>query len=91
MTDKIEELENTLLGQIGMLNDLSVMEDKKSYELINRSKALATLAGTFIELQKTKIAEQKVKIDAVKVWHNTMTGIKGADESVQKYLGIEAK
>ena len=91
MTNKIEELEDALLGQIGMLNDLSVMEEKKSIELINRSKAMAALANSFIELQKTKVAEQKVKVDAVKVWHNTMTGIASADSSVQKYLGIEAK
>ena len=90
MANKIEELEDTLLGQIGMLNDLSVMKEKESRELIERSKVIGSLADSFIEIQKTKIEAQKVKIDAVKVWHDTMTGIKGADNSVQKYLGIEA-
>ena len=90
MTNKIEELENTLLSQIEALSDNDFMKEKESRELIERSKCMSALADSFIEIQKTKIEAQKVKIDAVKIWHDTMTGIKGADNSVQKYLGIEA-
>ena len=88
--NKTEQLENYILDQIGMLNDMSIMSDqKKAKELIARSKAVSDLTNSYIDIQRTKLDEQKVKIEAVKVMHDTAVGFRGDDEKVQKYLGID--
>ena len=89
MTNQIEELENVIIAQIGALNDNSVMAKEESTELIERSKAISDLAGNYIDIQKTKIDTQRLKIEAVKVMHDTMTGINKVDDSVKHFLGIE--
>lgn len=53
---KFEELENAILGQIGMLNDNSVMASKEDAEqLIERSKAISSLADSFIGISRLKL------------------------------------
>ena len=87
---KVEELENVILGQIEALGDLSVMENKdEAKELIERSKVMADLTGSYIDIQKTKLEAQRVKIDSIRCMHETAIGIGKADEGVKKYLGIE--
>ena len=87
---KIEELENALLSQIGMLNDNSVMASKEeAKELIERSKAISDLSAAYIDIQKTKLETQRLKIDSIKVMHETAVGFGKEDESIKKYLGIE--
>ena len=89
MADRILELENALLDQIEKLNDDSIMKDAESCKtIIERSKAMSELTDSFIEIQKTKLEEKKVRIEAVRVMHNTSVGFKGEDEKVQKFLGI---
>ena len=89
---KTEELEERILGQIGMLNDLSTTHSKEeSTELIERSKVMAELTKSYIEVQKTKIEEKKVKVEAVRVFHECSTGFKVPDERVEKYLGIASE
>jgi len=87
---KIEELENALLSQIGMLNDNSVMASKEeAKELIERSKAISDLSSAYIDVQKIKLESQRIKIESIKVMHETAVGIGKADDGVKKYLGIE--
>ena len=90
--DKIEELEERLLGQIGMLNDCSVMATKEDTEmLINRSRCMVDLADNYIELQKTKLEDKRLKIEAVKVMHRASEMFNGKeDKNVMSYLGIES-
>lgn len=92
METKIEELENTIIGQIGMLNDLSVCESKESAkELIDRSRAMSDLIGNYIEIQKTKIDSQRLNIEAQKVKVDTVRLLSenGSITAYEKYLGIE--
>lgn len=84
------ELERTLLDQIEKLNDDSIFEDKQAVEnLIARSKAISDLTNSYIDIQKNKLESQRLKIEAVKVMHETAIGIGKADDGVKKYLGIE--
>lgn len=85
---KVEELEDIILGQIGMLNDTSVMAKEESQELIDRSKTIEGLANSFIDIQKVKLDAEKTKIEAVKVAYSTAVGIPKEDNSVRQYLGI---
>ncbi|MBR5775393.1 MAG: hypothetical protein IKY42_03915 [Bacteroidaceae bacterium] len=74
---KFEELENAILGQIGMLNDNSVMASKEDAEqLIERSKAIASLSDSFIGVNR-------LKLDVVKELN------KNGNPGYEKYLGIE--
>ena len=74
---KFEELENAILGQIGMLNDNSVMSKKEDAEqLIERSKAIASLADSFIGVNR-------LKLDIVKEMERNGKSV------YEKYLGIE--
>jgi hypothetical protein len=74
---KFEELENAILGQIGMLNDNSVMSSKEDAEqLIERSKAISTLANSFIGVNR-------LKLDVVKEMN------RNGNPGYEKYLGIE--
>lgn len=88
--DKPLELENVLLDQIEKLNDDSIFEDKEAVKkLIERSKVISDLTNSYINIQRTKLDAQKLKIDTVKIMHETAIGIGKADEGVKKYLGIE--
>ena len=74
---KFEELENAILGQIGMLNDNSVMSSKEDAEqLIERSKAISSLADSFIGLNR-------LKLEVVKEMNQN------GNPGYEKYLGIE--
>ena len=84
------ELEKTLLDQIEKLNDDSLFDDKEAVEkLIERSKAISELTGSYINLQRNKLDAQRLKIDSIKVMHDVAVGIGKTDEGVKKYLGIE--
>lgn len=90
MSSTIEELENTILSQIEALGDndfLSDPEDAK--QLIDRSRAMAELTNSYIEIQKTRLEGQKVKVDAVRVMHAVTTGNRSEDDKVQRFLGIK--
>jgi hypothetical protein len=90
--DLIKELEISILDQIQKLNDDSIMADAEdAKQLIERSKAMSDLTNSYIEIQKTKLDAQRIKIETVRVIHQTSIGIKYEDEKVKKYLGIEFK
>lgn len=75
---KFEELENAILGQIGMLNDNSVMSSKEDAEqLIERSKAISSLADSFIGISR-------LKLDVVKQFELSRLN----KPEYEKFLGI---
>lgn len=90
MSSTIEELENTILSQIEALGDNDLLSDPEdAKQLIDRSRAMAELTNSYIEIQKTRLERQKVKVDAVRVMHAVTTGNRSEDDKVQRFLGIE--
>ena len=90
MSNTIEELENTILSQIEALGDNDLLSDPEdAKQLIDRSRAMAELTNSYIEIQKTRLEGQKVKVDAVRVMHAVTTGNRIEDDKVQRFLGIE--
>ncbi len=84
MIKLVSELENVILDQIEKLNQDDVMAKPKEAELlISRSKVISDLSNNFIEIQKTKLDAQRIKIEAVKVAQDA----KGL--GYENYLGIE--
>ena len=89
---KAEELENVILGQIELLGDDSVIDDGERFDrLIRRSDAMSELSKSWIEIQRTKAEEKRLRIESVRVMHSVMCGDRGEDNSVRNYLGIEYK
>jgi len=78
MADRIKEIEETLLDQIEKLSDDSIMSDKEeAKQMVERSRAMAGLASSFIEINR-------MKLDIVKeLNHNG--GL------YEEYLGINTK
>ena len=78
MADRIKELENTLLDQIEKLSDDSIMSDKEeAKQMVERSRAMADLASSYIEINR-------MKLDIVKeLNHNG--GL------YEEYLGVNTK
>lgn len=71
----INELETTLLDQIEKLNDIPLDSTKEEIEtIIDRSKAMSSLASNVIELTRAKI-------DAIKVCHDYLY-------PYEKFMGI---
>ena len=90
MSSTIEELENTILSQIEALGDNDLLSDPEdAKQLIDRSRAMAELTNSYIEIQKTRLEGQKVKVDAVRAMHAVTTGNKSEDDKIQRFLGIE--
>ena len=85
--NQISELEKVILDQIEKLNqdDVCATEDE-SRQLIERSKAISDLTNAFMKIQDTKLDEQRLKIEAVKVVSDKAFGLK-----FENYLGIEDK
>lgn len=89
---KAEELENVILGQIELLGDDSVIDDGERFDrLIRRSDAMSELSKSWIEIQRTKADEKRLRIEAVRVMHSVASGDRNEDNSVKEFLGIESK
>ena len=79
-----ETLEKTLLAQVENLANGNL--NKEEIEtLIAKSRAMTDLTNSYIEIQKTKLDAQRVKIEAVKV-----ASTQGFGLNYEHYLGIEA-
>lgn len=75
MKNRIKELEETILSQIEALNDDSLSDDEeKAKRIIDRSKAMAELANSYVSIQR-------MKLDAVKELNRN-------GSLYEKYLGI---
>lgn len=89
---KAEELENVILGQIELLGDDSVFDDGEQLDrLIRRSDAMSELSKGWIEIQKLKADEKRLRIEAVKVMYSVACGDRKEDLSIKNFLGIESK
>ena len=75
---KVQELEDTILDQIEKLNQDDILDEpEKAKVLIDRSNAMASLAKTYIEVNR-------MKLDVVKELNKGGT-------LYESYLGIESK
>lgn len=87
--NSIEELEKTLLDQIEKLSDDSIAPDSKEARvMIEKSKCMSDLAGNFVEIQKARNENARIRIEAVRTAHNVSVGDK-SDITMRRYLGIE--
>ena len=81
---RLEELEKVILDQIEKLNDDSLFEDPAEAKIaIEKSRSIAELTGSLAELENLRIAENRLKLDAVKI------AMSADGYGYKKYLGIE--
>lgn len=56
MKSRIQELEHTILDQIEKLNDDSIADDPEAIQrMIERSKAMAQLTDSFVNINRMKL------------------------------------
>ena len=82
---RYEELEKVLLDQIEKLNQDDVMANPdESKALIERSRAMSDLTSAYVDIQRNRLEERRLTIEAVRLASNEGLGLR-----FERALGIE--